>query len=132
MPIATSQAYRSRARKGISFSFQVRIRTKPFTISSVDKRGRPSRHFVWKCSLKNRFQERSGRSKNGNFVISEVEIEISETEDFKESQSLVFASAKADHEQPSGKPFVAAQAIDGKLDTGWAIAPQMGKEHCLN
>ncbi len=72
-----------------------------------------------------------GRSKNGNFVISEVEIEISETEDFKESQSLVFASAKADHEQPSGKPFVAAQAIDGKLDTGWAIAPQMGKEHWL-
>ena len=69
-----------------------------------------------------------GRVAHGNFVLSELMIEVSPTADFANARKLEFAGAKADFEQ-ADKPWRAVDVIDGKEDTGWAIAPQYGKEH---
>ena len=69
-----------------------------------------------------------GRVKHGNFVLSEVTIESAGTADFATLQKLELADARADFEQ-ADKPWLAKNAIDGKDDTGWAIAPQYGKNH---
>lgn len=62
-----------------------------------------------------------GRAPNGNFVLNEVELRQGETK-------LPFGRAQADFSQGN---FEAAKLIDGKQDkmSGWAIAPQMGKDH---
>ncbi len=68
-----------------------------------------------------------GRADNGNFVISEVVVESSQTTDFSNAKPWKFQSAKADHEQTG---FPATKAIDGKVtDGGWAIAGEFGKGH---
>lgn len=69
-----------------------------------------------------------GRVAHGNFVLSEISLEVATKPDFSDVQSIALMNGKADHEQDNGL-FSAAKAIDGKLDTGWAIAPQFGKEH---
>ena len=69
-----------------------------------------------------------GRVAHGNFVLSEMIVEVSPTADFANARKLEFAGAKADFEQ-ADKPWRAADVIDGKEDSGWAIAPQYGKEH---
>lgn len=66
-------------------------------------------------------QKGPGRSSGGNFVLSEVEATSGNT-------PLVLHSAKADVEQ---KGFKAVDVIDGKPDTGWAIAGHVGKRHVL-
>ena len=60
-----------------------------------------------------------GRVAHGNFVLSEFELSVGE-------QPIKLTGATATFSQ--GK-FPASNAIDGKLDTGWAISPQMGKDH---
>ena len=69
-----------------------------------------------------------GRVKHGNFVLSEIACEVSESADFSASRNLEFIDAKADFEQVD-KPWLAKNAIDGNDDTGWAIGPLYGKEH---
>lgn len=60
-----------------------------------------------------------GRVKNGNFVLSEIEVVALSVDNPREAPlRLKIASAEADAEQ-SGYPV--ASAIDGKLDTGWAV-----------
>ena len=71
-----------------------------------------------------------GRVAHGNFVLSELIVEAATTADFADARKLEFASAKADFEQ-ADKPWAAKNVFDGKEDTGWAIAPQFGKEHSL-
>jgi hypothetical protein len=71
-----------------------------------------------------------GRVAHGNFVLSELTVEISPTADFANARKLQYAGARADFEQ-ADKPWRAANVIDGKDDTGWAIAPQFGKDHWL-
>ncbi len=71
-----------------------------------------------------------GRVAHGNFVLSEVIVEVAATADFADPRKLEFTSAKADFEQ-ADKPWLAKNVFDGKEDTGWAIAPQYGKEHWL-
>jgi hypothetical protein len=71
-----------------------------------------------------------GRVAHGNFVLSELTVEIADTADFANARKLEFAGAKADFEQ-ADKPWRATDVLDGKEDTGWAIAPQFGKEHWL-
>lgn len=67
-----------------------------------------------------------GRTAHGNFVLSELEVHVSANEAFSQARRVALVAAEADHSQ-SGWP--AQAAIDGKSDTGWAIAPQFGKEH---
>ncbi|MEI7459253.1 MAG: PSD1 and planctomycete cytochrome C domain-containing protein [Pirellula sp.] len=69
-----------------------------------------------------------GRVKHGNLVLSEIVLEVSETEDFASARKLAFDSAKADHEQ-ADKPWLAKNAVDNDIQTGWAIGPAYGKDH---
>lgn len=69
-----------------------------------------------------------GRVAHGNFVLSELTVEVASNPEFSDPRKLDFVGAKADFEQ-ADKPWRAANVIDGKDDTGWAIAPQFGKPH---
>ncbi len=71
-----------------------------------------------------------GRVAHGNFVLSELTMEVASIADFSDAQKVEFAAAKADFEQ-ADRPWAANNTIDGKDDTGWAISPQIGKKHWL-
>lgn len=71
-----------------------------------------------------------GRVAHGNFVLSELSLEMASNADFTDARVVRFSAAKADFEQADGT-WNASGVIDGKEDTGWAIAPQFGKEHWL-
>ncbi len=65
-----------------------------------------------------------GRNPNDpNFVISELTVELLESDSLRRIGLL---NARADFSQ-GGWPV--ASAIDGKLDTGWAISPQQRQRH---
>lgn len=68
-----------------------------------------------------------GRVKHGNFVLSEIKLEIAKDESFQQVRTLHFHDSRADHEQ--GKKFLIRQAYDGDDSTGWAIGNQYGKDH---
>jgi len=59
-----------------------------------------------------------GRTEHGNFVLSELEMEVQETGGDAKARRVKFASAEADFSQ-EGYPV--QNAIDGKTDTGWGI-----------
>ena len=61
-----------------------------------------------------------GRSDFGNFVLSEITVQAHGVKNVKLSE------ATADFSQ-GGKPV--ADAIDGKLDTGWGIHSEEGRNH---
>ena len=63
-------------------------------------------------------QDGPGRADNGNFVLSELEMEVPATNSEAAPRRLKFSSAQADFSQDK---FPVADAIDGKTDTGWAI-----------
>jgi hypothetical protein len=69
-----------------------------------------------------------GRVAHGNFVLSEMTVEVSSHASFAEPRRLQLAAAKADFEQ-ADRPWAAKNVIDGDEATGWAIAPQFGKPH---
>ena len=69
-----------------------------------------------------------GRVAHGNFVLSELTVEVSSNADFTDARKLEFAAAQADFEQ-ADKPWAAKNSLDGNNETGWAIGPQYGKEH---
>jgi len=69
-----------------------------------------------------------GRNVLGNFVLSEFRVLAAGDSDFKAEQRVPMLQAQADFEQ-SG--FSAAAAIDGKDATGWAVSPQMGRDHWI-
>lgn len=63
----------------------------------------------------------AGRSENSNVVLSEFEVDVCPVTDGEPQwKPAKLVRAWADHEQPDGN-FRIANAIDGKLDTGWAI-----------
>jgi hypothetical protein len=59
-----------------------------------------------------------GRTDHGNFVLSEVEMELQETESEGKPRTIKFTTAEADFSQAD---FPVANAIDRKANTGWAI-----------
>lgn len=66
-----------------------------------------------------------GRADNGNFVLSELTLDVVESDGTL--RRVPFAAAKADFAQGGFDP---AQLIDGdERKMGWAIAPQMGNAH---
>ena len=67
-----------------------------------------------------------GRSKNGNFVLSEVKLSVGVSPEL--AVSVPLHSPKADVTQ---KRFDADQVSDGNAQTGWAIAGFLGKPHQL-
>lgn len=76
-----------------------------------------------------------GRAGNGNFVISEVKVDL--IEDESTPQSLPLTNARASFEQADGKQnpyqgWKAIAAIDGDAKGktwGWAVMPQFGVSH---
>ncbi|MCX7700325.1 MAG: DUF1553 domain-containing protein [Gemmataceae bacterium] len=70
-----------------------------------------------------------GRAANGNFVLHEFRMTLLPANAPPESAkplSAKFSKAVADFSQGG---FDVQNAIDGNVDTGWAIAPQMGRSH---
>jgi hypothetical protein len=67
-----------------------------------------------------------GRSDNGNFVLSELKVAAAPARDPGSARTLELQNASADFAQDG---YPAQNAIDGKLETGWAILPRAGKPH---
>ncbi len=67
-----------------------------------------------------------GRAPNGNFVLSELRVDVSTDRDFIQPTRIDFVSAEADHSQTK---FSSVGALSNKEKSGWAISPQMGKPH---
>jgi hypothetical protein len=65
-----------------------------------------------------------GRTDHGNFVLSEIEMTVATGEPATERKKLKFTRAEADASQES---LPVENAIDGKLDTGWAIGAEKDK-----
>ena len=59
-----------------------------------------------------------GRTDSGNFVLSEVELEVQAVGSQSSPQPLKFSKAEADFSQ---KDYGVTNLIDGKTDTGWGI-----------
>lgn len=59
-----------------------------------------------------------GRASNGNFVVNEITILAAPYNDPLAQKQILIKSAKADFEEPNNP---AASAVDGDLNTGWAI-----------
>src|SRR5208282_6764399 len=60
-----------------------------------------------------------GNSESGNFVLSELEMEVQDPAANGPPRKVKLASVQADYAQNG---FPEENAIDGNLDTGWAIA----------
>lgn len=69
-----------------------------------------------------------GRTAHGNFVLSEIRLYGSNAPDFKAHTRIDLVGAEADFSQ--GK-FPPEDALSGDPKTGWAISPQMGKDHSI-
>jgi hypothetical protein len=67
-----------------------------------------------------------GRANNGNFVLSEFKVGVEPEGGGGDFKPAALQNAQADFSQ---EQYPVANAIDGKEDTGWAIAPQFGKPH---
>ncbi|MDB5340229.1 MAG: hypothetical protein JWN70_5848 [Planctomycetaceae bacterium] len=60
-----------------------------------------------------------GRADNGNFVLSELKLQLN-------GQPVELAAIRADFEQGS---FPLSATLDGKPETGWAVASEFGRPH---
>ena len=69
-----------------------------------------------------------GRSSGGNFVLSELTLQVSDSADFATATKVALTAASADFAQ---KGFTPELTIDGKPNTGWAVGGQTGKNHTL-
>jgi len=67
-----------------------------------------------------------GRAENGNFVLGELTVRAVPLDDPRAARPLKLANASADFAQ-EGWPVAAA--IDGDLQTGWAVMPAFGRPH---
>ena len=69
-----------------------------------------------------------GRTEHGNFVLSEFRAFAAPTAEIKTDHRVALDRAVADFAQDG---FPAADAMDGKEPTGWAIVPQTGRDHWI-
>ncbi len=65
-----------------------------------------------------------GRTSHGNFVLSELSVERVDVTTGR-GEPLALAAALGDVEQDNG-PFRAANSIDGRTETGWAVGAGVG------
>ena len=68
-----------------------------------------------------------GRAVGGNFVCTKVELSVAPQDDRTKLSPAPFSAVMADFTQQDG--FSAAAMLEGRADTGWAIYPQVGKNH---
>jgi hypothetical protein len=67
-----------------------------------------------------------GRAPNGNFVLNEFKVSIARAGDKAKPKEIKLHRAQADFSQDG---FSVDKAIDNNAGTGWAIAPQFGRNH---
>jgi hypothetical protein len=67
-----------------------------------------------------------GRAGNGNLVLSELRATIAPKNDPAKAVPVTFGRASADFGQEG---YPATGAVDGNPQSGWAVAPQFGKDH---
>ncbi|MEX0676343.1 MAG: DUF1549 and DUF1553 domain-containing protein [Pirellulales bacterium] len=67
-----------------------------------------------------------GRATNGNLVLSELSATAAPKADPSKAVPVAFSRAAADFSQTG---FPVTNAIDGNPASGWAFAPQFGKDH---
>ncbi len=67
-----------------------------------------------------------GRHENGNPVLSEFRVQVAPKTNATALKPVGLQNPTADFSQ---KDYNVAAAIDGKLDTGWALYPEVGKPH---
>ena len=91
-------------------SFELVVKTKLTGLTGIQLEALPDDSLVNKGP---------GRADNGNFVLSELKL-------FLNDKPVELSAIRADYEQPTFPP---ANAIDGRNDTGWAIANEFGKPH---
>jgi hypothetical protein len=65
-----------------------------------------------------------GRAPNGNFVLHEFKVTVTGPEQDAKPKPVALVNAQATFSQDQ---FAIGGAIDGNAATGWAIAPEMGK-----
>jgi hypothetical protein len=65
-----------------------------------------------------------GRAPNGNFVLNEFKVTAAKTGDKEKPIKLIRPQADFSQDQ-----FPIANVIDNNPETGWAVAPQFGKNH---
>ena len=94
---------------------------------SADTGGKPLTGFRVEALADSKLPSKGpGLTRHGNFVLSEFRAFAVDLVDQKKKRPLPFASAKADFSQ---NKWPVQAAIDGKNETGWAISPQMGRNH---
>jgi hypothetical protein len=91
-------------------SFELTLKTKLSGLTAIQLEALPDDSLV---------NNGPGRADNGNFVLSEIRL-------FLNDKPVELSAIRADYEQPSFPP---ANAVDGRNDTGWAIASEFGKPH---
>ena len=67
-----------------------------------------------------------GRHENGNPVLSELRVQAAPKTNATALKPVLLQNPTADFSQ---KDYNVAAAIDGKLETGWALYPEVGKPH---
>jgi hypothetical protein len=67
-----------------------------------------------------------GRAPNGNLVLSELKVSAEPQSGKGKAEAVTLQNAKATFSQAG---FEVQKAIDKNLGTGWALAPQLGRNH---
>jgi len=67
-----------------------------------------------------------GRAANGNLVLAELKATLAPAADPAQTKPLEFGRTMADFSQNG---YAVAGAVDGNPATGWAVAPEFGKNH---
>jgi tetratricopeptide (TPR) repeat protein len=70
-----------------------------------------------------------GWGDNGNFVLSELTLQAAPAGGVDRARSIELRDATADFSQVSGGPWPVRGAVDGNGKTGWAVGPEVGKDH---
>ena len=69
-----------------------------------------------------------GLSNNGNFVLGDVKV-IAKPLDAKNKSKPITLKLKAAQVSFEQKNYEFSKAVDGNPNTGWGVAPQMGRDH---
>ena len=102
----------ARGASPLSDTYEIRFATNASGVTAVRIECLPDPNLV---------NSGPGRADNGNFVLSEVEVVVA-------GKPVAWRSASAAYSQGG---WMASGAIDGKRETGWAIASEFGKTHPL-
>ncbi len=70
-----------------------------------------------------------GWGENGNFVLNELTLQAAPAESPDKARAIALRNASADFSQMTGGNWDVRGAVDGNGRTGWAILPEVNKDH---